>query len=88
MPLQVNGYSIMKNLILTNRLIPEDPFLVIPKFDRVAVCLLFYMWWMMCGVASSGGFVSSNSIIILRFTHTKVRDSTVGEDVFCPVHFK
>ncbi|PIO60651.1 hypothetical protein TELCIR_17848, partial [Teladorsagia circumcincta] len=32
-----------------------DPFLVIPKFDRVAVCLLFYMWWMMCGVASSGG---------------------------------
>ncbi|XGW29436.1 hypothetical protein V3C99_008894 [Haemonchus contortus] len=33
----------------------EDPFLIIPKFDRVAVGLLFYMWWMMCGVASSGG---------------------------------
>ncbi|VDM76613.1 unnamed protein product [Strongylus vulgaris] len=33
----------------------EDPFLVIPKYDRIAVTLLFYMWWMLCGVASTEG---------------------------------
>lgn len=34
---------------------PEDPFLVIPKFDRLAVVILFYMWWMLSGIASTEG---------------------------------
>lgn len=47
----------------------EDPFLVIPKFDRVAVCLLFYMWWMMCGVASSGGLSAPLTIAMYDWTN-------------------
>ncbi|CAL2040727.1 unnamed protein product [Caenorhabditis brenneri] len=28
----------------------QDPYFVLPKFDRLPVLLLFYMWWLMCGV--------------------------------------
>ncbi|CAA92626.2 MFS domain-containing protein [Caenorhabditis elegans] len=28
----------------------SDPYFVLPKFDRLPVLLLFYMWWLMCGV--------------------------------------
>ncbi|WKY06937.1 hypothetical protein Q1695_006817 [Nippostrongylus brasiliensis] len=46
-----------------------DPFLVIPKFDRVAVVLLFYLWWMMCGVASAGGLSAPITIAMYDWTH-------------------
>ncbi|KAL6738139.1 hypothetical protein Aduo_011718 [Ancylostoma duodenale] len=47
----------------------EDPFLVIPKFDRIAVCLLFYMWWMMCGVASTGGLAAPIPMAMYDWTN-------------------
>uniref|UniRef100_A0A7I5EAQ0 MFS domain-containing protein n=1 Tax=Haemonchus contortus TaxID=6289 RepID=A0A7I5EAQ0_HAECO len=47
----------------------EDPFLIIPKFDRVAVGLLFYMWWMMCGVASSGGLSAPITMAMYDWTN-------------------
>uniref|UniRef100_A0A8R1DK84 Major facilitator superfamily (MFS) profile domain-containing protein n=1 Tax=Caenorhabditis japonica TaxID=281687 RepID=A0A8R1DK84_CAEJA len=28
----------------------SDPYFVLPKFDRLPVILLFYMWWLLCGV--------------------------------------
>ncbi|CAI2349995.1 unnamed protein product [Caenorhabditis sp. 36 PRJEB53466] len=28
----------------------SNPYFVLPKFDRLPVLLLFYMWWLMCGV--------------------------------------
>uniref|UniRef100_A0A0K0D6S6 MFS domain-containing protein n=1 Tax=Angiostrongylus cantonensis TaxID=6313 RepID=A0A0K0D6S6_ANGCA len=47
----------------------EDPFLVIPKFDRVAVLLLFYMWWLLCGVASTEGLAAPITIAMYNWTH-------------------
>ncbi|KAK5972864.1 MFS domain-containing protein [Trichostrongylus colubriformis] len=47
----------------------EDPFLIIPKFDRIAVCLLFFMWWMMCGVASSGGLSAPVTMAMYDWTN-------------------
>ena len=28
----------------------EDPFTVIPRFDRVAVAVLFFCWWIFSGI--------------------------------------
>ena len=36
----------------------EDPFTVIPRFDRVAVALLFFYWWMFSGIASTEGLAA------------------------------
>ncbi|KAK6059032.1 hypothetical protein COOONC_03338, partial [Cooperia oncophora] len=47
----------------------EDPFLVIPKFDRVPVLLLFYMWWMLCGVASTEGLAAPITIAMYNWTN-------------------
>ncbi|CAD6194943.1 unnamed protein product [Caenorhabditis auriculariae] len=30
----------------------EDPFMVLPKFDRLAVAFLFFVWWYVYGVVS------------------------------------
>nr|CDJ82595.1 Major facilitator superfamily MFS-1 domain containing protein [Haemonchus contortus] len=46
----------------------EDPFLVIPKFDRVPVLLLFYMWWMLCGIASTEGLAAPITIAMYNWT--------------------
>ncbi|KAK6048658.1 hypothetical protein COOONC_13837 [Cooperia oncophora] len=39
------------------------------RFNRVAVCLLFYMWWMMCGVASSGGLSAPITMAMYDWTN-------------------
>ncbi|CAD6190734.1 unnamed protein product [Caenorhabditis auriculariae] len=36
--------------IISNEEKTDDPFFVMPKFERLPVILLFYMWWLMCGV--------------------------------------
>lgn len=47
----------------------EDPFLVIPKFDRLAVVILFYMWWMLSGIASTEGLAAPITIAMYNWTH-------------------
>ncbi|PIO65500.1 hypothetical protein TELCIR_12826, partial [Teladorsagia circumcincta] len=47
----------------------EDPFLVIPKFDRTPVVLLFYLWWMLCGVASTEGLAAPITIAMYNWTN-------------------
>ncbi|KAK5972863.1 MFS domain-containing protein [Trichostrongylus colubriformis] len=47
----------------------EDPFLVIPKFDRIAVLLLFFMWWMLCGAASTEGLAAPITIAMYNWTN-------------------
>ncbi|KAK6023427.1 hypothetical protein OSTOST_10787, partial [Ostertagia ostertagi] len=47
----------------------KDPFLVIPKFDRTAVLLLFYLWWMLCGVASTEGLAAPITIAMYNWTN-------------------
>ncbi|CAJ0603064.1 unnamed protein product [Cylicocyclus nassatus] len=47
----------------------QDPFLVIPKFDRLAVIYLFYVWWMLCGVASTEGLASPITIAMYNWTY-------------------
>ncbi|KJH43775.1 hypothetical protein DICVIV_10204 [Dictyocaulus viviparus] len=47
----------------------DDPFLVIPKFDRIAVLLLFYMWWLLCGVASTEGLAAPIAIAMYNWTN-------------------
>ncbi|KHJ94121.1 hypothetical protein OESDEN_05953 [Oesophagostomum dentatum] len=47
----------------------EDPFLVIPKFDRIAVILLFYMWWMLSGIASTEGLAAPITIAMYGWTN-------------------
>ena len=42
-----------------NQIIIEDPFLVIPKFDHMAVLLLFLYTWVYSGFASTEGLAST-----------------------------
>ncbi|KAK5970800.1 Major facilitator superfamily domain-containing [Trichostrongylus colubriformis] len=49
--------------------IPEDPSLVIPKFDRIAVLLLFFIWWMLCGAASTEGLAAPITIAMYNWTN-------------------
>ncbi|KAK6746643.1 hypothetical protein RB195_000114 [Necator americanus] len=46
-----------------------DPFLVIPKFDRIAVLFLFYTWWMLCGVASTEGLAAPITIAMYNWNN-------------------
>ncbi|WKY06931.1 hypothetical protein Q1695_006815 [Nippostrongylus brasiliensis] len=47
----------------------EDPFLVIPKFDRLATVTLFYMWWLLAGIASTEGLAPPITIAMYNWTN-------------------
>lgn len=44
--------------IITDEEKRADPFTIIPRFDRQAVCVLFFYWWMLCGIGSTEGLAS------------------------------
>ncbi|KHJ78134.1 hypothetical protein OESDEN_22246, partial [Oesophagostomum dentatum] len=59
----------MRRVFAEKRLFSEDPFLVIPKFDRVAVILLFYVWWMLSGIAGTQGLAAPITIAMYGWTN-------------------
>lgn len=45
----------------------EGDLLVVPKFDRMAVFVLFFLWWMVSGFFTVEGQDFKNSLKIYRF---------------------
>ncbi|CAI4223859.1 unnamed protein product [Auanema sp. JU1783] len=46
----------------------SDPFLIIPKFDKVAVAIMFFVWWILSGVSSTQGLAAPITMAMFNWT--------------------